>query len=127
MDAEDSNLYNECENDKCVNPAHHYQGALGKIRKRVAREKAPKVLDATFEEVNEWVSNVFDYFVNKFNRGWNPSKEGYTFKELETIFVPGDVPTADDLRKTLNCRRGKTLFTLTEGIWYVTGLQSTDR
>jgi hypothetical protein len=126
MDPNDSNIYNECGNDKCVNPAHHYQGALGKIRKQVAREKHPDVLSATFNEVNEWVTMIFDYISGRINHGWN-AEHGFTFKELEAQFVPSEIPTGDDLRKALNCKRGKSLFELKEGKWYATGMQEVKR
>lgn len=125
-DSQDSNLYNECGNDKCVNPAHHYQGALGKIKKQLAREKSPEVLPATFQEMNEWVDAIFSYVSGKLNKGWSV-EHGFTFKELSAHFVPDEIPTEDDMRKALNCKRGKALFTLHEGKWYAAGMQTVMR
>ena len=126
MDDVDSNIYNECGNVKCVNPAHHYQGALGKIKKQLAREKAPNVLPATFQELNEWVDAVFDFVCGKLNKGW-AAEHGFTFKELVMQFVPDEIPTEDDLRKALNCQRGKTLFSFVDGKWYAAGMQQVKR
>jgi len=112
MDDEE-NLYNECGNDLCVNPAHHYMGAAGKIKKRRDRSVVP--VEPSFGDLEEYANTVFSYLCNKLDGG----RHGVTFKELEEQLVgpKNEIPDSESLRKALQTKRAKDLLMYSNGIW----------
>jgi len=110
-ETEKENLYNECENDLCVNPAHHFQGATGKMKKRRDRAVKPETAEASYQELDEYANAVFSYLCDKWG--------GVTFKELTARLVgpKNEVPDAESLRKCLQTKRAKSLMHLKDNLW----------